>query len=187
MLRRGVFSLAKEDLLINELKTGNKQAVRYWYKLFFPVLLRLALQKVANKKDAEELVQETFINSLKQIQLFQQKSKLKTWMVSILYHEIADYYRKRYAKKALKIVPLLDEILQKPLLSSDELNQKVETVLAEMKKDSRDLLLLKYFDKKKVKEIAKKLKKTVKAVEADLFKARREFKDIYLAKGYLNR
>ncbi|MFZ5438292.1 MAG: RNA polymerase sigma factor [Patescibacteria group bacterium] len=178
--------IKEPTLLVKKLKAGDKRAVRTWYKNYFPSFLRLTLKKVANKKDAEEIVQETFINALKQIHLFQEKSKLKTWMTSILLHEIADFYRKKYAKKALKVIPLFEEILQKPLLGSSELNDKVEEVLNEMRTDYKNLLLLKYFDKKKVTEIAQKLKKTVKAVEADLFRARREFKEIYLAKGYLD-
>lgn len=185
MLNRGISSFEKEVSLVKELKAGNKQAVRFWYSSYFKLFLRTTLQKVANKKDAEEIVQETFINSLKQLHLFQEKSSLKTWMTSILYHEIADYYRKKYAKKALKVIPLFEEILQKPLLNSDELSEKVDIVLGEMKQEYRDLLLLKYFDRKKVKDIAVKLQKTAKAVEADLFRARKEFKEIYLAKGYL--
>jgi RNA polymerase sigma-70 factor (ECF subfamily) len=179
------FLLDEEEILVKQLISGNRNAVRFWYKKFFSDFLNFTLNKVPNRADAEEIVQETFINSLRQISLFRGKSKLKTWMTSILLHEIADYYRKKYAKKALKTIPLFEEILQKPLISSSDLNDKVEEVLYEMKKEYRDLLLQKYFDKKKVKDIAAKMKRTVKAVESDLFRARKEFKEIYLAKGYL--
>lgn len=180
------FLLENEQMLIERLKAGDSNAVKFWYKKYFFDFLRFAMGKVSNKADAEEIVQETFINSLRQINIFRGDSKLKTWMMSILFHEISDYYRKRYAKKALKTIPLFEEILQKPLISSSEINDYVEDVLSEMKREYRELLLQKYFDKKKVKEIATKMKRTVKAVESDLFRARKEFKKIYLAKGYLD-
>jgi RNA polymerase sigma-70 factor, ECF subfamily len=185
MRTRKPLLLDNEEFLLKELRQGKKKAVRFWYKKFFPLFLNTTLKKISKREDAEEVVQETFINSLKQLHLFKNKSSLKTWMMSILFHEIADFYRKKYAKKALKIIPLFDEILQKPLMDQQEMSVKVEDVLLDMKKEYREVLLLKYFDKKKVQDIAVKLKKTTKAVESDLFRARREFRGLYLEKGYL--
>ena len=159
--------LENDEILLKELRQGKKEAVRFWYKKFFSFFLNTTLKKISKREDAEEVVQETFINSLKQLHLFRGKSSLKTWMMSILFHEIADFYRKKYAKKALKIIPLFDEILQKPLMDQQEMSGKVEDVLSNMKKEYREILLLKYFDKKKVQDIAVKLKKTTKAVESD--------------------
>jgi RNA polymerase sigma-70 factor, ECF subfamily len=186
MRTRKPLLLDNDEVLLRALKQGKKAAVRFWYKKYFPLFLNTTLKKISKREDAEEVVQETFINSLKQLHLFRGKSSLKTWMMSILFHEIADFYRKKYAKKALKIIPLFDDILQKPLIDQQELSEKVEDVLSEMKKEYQELLLLKYFDKKKVRDIAVKLKKTTKAVESDLFRARKEFSGLYLEKGYLD-
>jgi len=51
-----------------------------------------------------------------------------------------------------------------------------------MKKEYRELLLLKYIDKMRVKEISILLDRTVKSIESDLFRAREEFRVIYLDK-----
>ncbi|MBT4124100.1 MAG: RNA polymerase sigma factor [Candidatus Pacebacteria bacterium] len=173
------FSIKAEQLLLKGLREGDKNKVKDWYTIFFPYLMAITLKKVSNFTDVEEIVQETFINSLRQLPLFRGESRLKTWMVSILRHEIADYYRKKYAKKALKTIPLFDEILQNPLKSSQEISEMVQITLGKMKKETRELLLLKYVDKKRVKEIASLFGKTVKSVESDLFRARVEFRKIY--------
>lgn len=179
------FSIEYEQQLLASLRKGDKKAVRAWYEHFFSYFLTVCLRKVSQPQDAEEIVQQMFINSLRQLPLFREKSRLKTWMTSILYHEVADYYRKKYAKKALKTLPLLDAILQTPLKSPQEVSERVTEVLAEMKKEHRELLLLKYVDKKKMKEIALLMGKTLKSVESDLFRARGEFREIYEEKGWV--
>lgn len=185
MRNRKVFSPEDEKVLLEGLRKGEKRSVRAWYGQFFPYFLRVCLRKVSQPQDAEEIVQQTFINALRQLPLFRQQSQLKTWMMSILNHEVADYYRKRYAKKALQTIPLLEVVLHTPLKSPHEVSEKVEEVLAEMKKEHKELLLLKYVDKKRIKEIAALLGKTIKAVESDLFRARGEFRALYEAKGWL--
>jgi RNA polymerase sigma-70 factor (ECF subfamily) len=169
----------QEKQLLNSLRTGQKGAVRSWFKLFAPYLLKITLKRVSSKKDAEEIVQETFINCLRQLPLFQEKSRLRTWMVSILKHEIADYYRKKYAKKAIKTIPLANTLLAKPVKNASQTSLIVSQALSRMSKHRKELLLMKYVDKKKVKEIAYSWSKTVKAIESELFRARKEFRALY--------
>ncbi|MGD9129400.1 MAG: RNA polymerase sigma factor [Candidatus Woesebacteria bacterium] len=166
--------------LISQIKRGNAAAIKQWFLSYQPILLNIALKKVKTTEDAEELVQETFISCLKNATLFQEKSSLQSWMIAILRHEIADYYRKLYAKKAIRTLPLGELLLKSPVNDSHETSNKVKEVLKKMMKEKRELLLLKYVDKKKVKEIAKRLGRTTKSVESDLFRARKEFRELYL-------
>ena len=174
-----VFKSEKD--LIKALRRGDKRATKYWFKHFYKRLFAIAVKKVRSEEDAKELIQETFINCLRNLHSFRGKAKLSTWMISILYHEIADYYRKLYAKKAIKVLPLGDFLLNWSISDSHEVSAKVRLILSKMVKEKRELLLLKYVDKKKVKEIAKNLGRTVKSIESDLFRVRTEFKKLYLA------
>lgn len=174
-----IVSIKKERLLLAYLRSGKKGAVRQWFHAYSPYLLKVALQKISVPEDAEEIVQETFINCLRQLPLFQEKSRLGTWMVGILRHEMADYYRKKYAKKALQVTPLATLIAAQPVKNASETSQKVKEVLSQMTRERRELLLLKYVDKHKVKEIAHNWRTTVKTIESELFRARQEFRLLY--------
>lgn len=170
-----------EPELIVALKAGQPRAVNYWYRHYLADLMTIAQQKVESPKDAEELVQETFINALRQISLFQGKSSLKTWLVSILRHEIADFYRKKYAKKALKLLPLGEQLLAQPVEDSAELNEDVRRALGQMLQKWQVILWLKYVDGLSVKQISAKVGRSFKAVETDLYRARQSFRKTYLA------
>lgn len=172
-------SFMEDKFLLKRLKSGEARAVREWYREFNPRILHFISKKISDHNDCEEIAQEVFLGCLKHLPLFRGKSSIFTWMCSIARHEIADYYRKKYAKKALKYVPLGEMILGEEIHDAHESADKVRQVLSEMKGEYKELLLQKYVDRKKVSEIGLELGKTAKAIESDLFRARREFRELY--------
>ncbi len=168
-----------EQSLLARLRQGNPLAVREWYGHYYQKLVSYATTKVAVSETAEELVQEAFINALKNIHFFQGKSSLLTWMVGILNHEIADFYRKYYAKRAIRVLPLSELLFTEPIEDAHEISRRVALVLENMAHHQRELLLQKYVDKKKVKQLAQEFGRSVKAIESDLFRARLEFRRLY--------
>lgn len=170
---------AAEAQLVELLKLGDTVAVEYWFGEYHPKLLRFINQKVESKQDSEELAQQTFLNCMKNLPLFLGTSSLLTWMVSIAKHEVADYYRKKYAKKAIQTLPLSQLFLADTVDDAHEISLKVIAVLQKMGVHSKELLLKKYVDKHTVAAIAEELGKTIKAIESDLFRARKEFRVLY--------
>lgn len=179
-LRRFV-GFDNEQVLVEALKAGNELAVEYWFKKYRLKLKKIALSKISNSSQVAEIVQETFINCLQTLNLFKGNSSLLTWMQSVLRHEIADYYRKRYAKKFIQTIPLSDFLLEQNYKDATTSAELVSVVLKRMVCKNRELLLKKYVDCKKVKEIALEMGDTVKAVESDLFRARQEFRSLWAA------
>ena len=165
--------------LLAKLKAGDAKAVRQWFSSYHDRLLKLIQQRVSSEKDAEELVQDTFLGCLKHLPLFRGESSIWTWMARIAHHEVADYYRKRYAKKFLHLLPLSELFAVEPIADSHEISQKVRQVLSRMASEEREILQMKYVDKKKVKQIAREMGRTVKSVESILFRARVEFRRMY--------
>lgn len=167
--------------LFHGLRSGCADAVDYWYRQYRPKLVGYMRSRVASSKDVDELVQEVFISCLKDLPLFRGESGLLTWMYSVARHEVADYYRKKYAKKAIKALPLSDLVLAHTPLDSHETAEKVKQVISRLTAKHQELLLLKYIDGKRVEEIAEELGRSVKAIESDLFRARRAFRELYVS------
>jgi RNA polymerase sigma-70 factor (ECF subfamily) len=170
-----------EFILVESLKRGKAVAVEFWYKKYFQRLKRVALMKLPSEMVAQEIVQDTFIHCLQSLNLFQNTSSLLTWMQAVLRHEIADFYRKRYAKKFIQTLPLTDMLLDKNHGDAEETAEKVKMVLKQMLGGNKELLMSKYVDRKAVKEIALERGKTAKAVESELFRARQEFRRLWEA------
>lgn len=170
-----------EDRLVARLKAGDEKAVEQWYRQYFPRLKRLVETKISLEADAEEVAQEVFLHCVQNISFFQATSQLWTWMQSIARHEVADYYRKKYAKKALTYLPLGELMVGNKVQNAHETAEVVSAVCEQMSEEARELLLSKYLDGKKVVEIAAELGRSLKAVESDLFRARIEFRELYQA------
>lgn len=172
----------EESQIIELLKMGDPTAVEYWFSEYEGRMTHFFSQRINSPADVKELVQETFVACLKQLPLFRGDSGIYTWMIAIAQHQVADFYRKKYAKRALQYLPLSQFLLEAKIDDAHESAEKVKHVLAKMSSYSCELLQKKYVDGKKVAEIAAEVGKSVKAVESELFRARIEFKELYLAK-----
>jgi RNA polymerase sigma factor (sigma-70 family) len=164
-------NLTADVALLTRLKAGEKTAVREWYHAYSKKMLRWVVKKVRTEADAEELVQDIFMSCLKHLPLFRGESAIWTWMARIAQHEVADYYRRYYAKKTLKCLPLVEQWLEHVEYRAD-LKQELKDALSVLSHEYQELLLMKYVDRRRVKDIAAELGRTVKAVESDLFRAR---------------
>ncbi|MDU8923967.1 sigma-70 family RNA polymerase sigma factor [Pasteurellaceae bacterium LIM206] len=70
--------MLQKDVQINELREQ---------------MLKFARLQIRDDEAAEDLVQETFASALKNIDSFQGKAALKTWIFAILKNKIIDYLR----------------------------------------------------------------------------------------------
>ncbi|WP_347986128.1 sigma-70 family RNA polymerase sigma factor [Methylomonas sp. AM2-LC] len=62
-------------------------------KNYREMLVRYALLQVQNEAIAEDAVQETLLAALQAESNFRNESAVKTWLIGILKHKIADHYR----------------------------------------------------------------------------------------------
>lgn len=170
-----------DSQLLARLKTGEQKAVKEWFDLYHDRVLGLVRTKVSIDADAQEITQEVFLACLKHLPLFRGESSLWTWMYRITRHEVADYYRKRYAKKAIKTLSLDDIFVFEKAGDAHETSEKVKLALSHIREDYQELLMLKYVDKKRVVQISQELDKSVKSIESDLFRARNDFRQAYVA------
>ena len=168
-----------ESRLVTGLLQGDSRTLRVFYDTFQPKLMAYVKTRVKTREDAEEIVQDSLIGFLDALPLFRKRSSVWTFLVSIAKHEIADYFRRLYAKKAIKYVPFLDQVYTKPVYSSKETAEVFRQALKKLKPTERKLIIWKYDHKLSVKEIADKMGVGVKAVESRLFRARQSFKLAY--------
>lgn len=173
----------EDHQLLTDLKFGRPEAVKAWYKTYSEPLRQFIVQKMSNPNDVDEIVHDVFMECLKHLPLFRGESSIWTWMLRIAHHEVADYYRRSYAKKVIQTLPVTEMSDLPEIEGSFEISQKVKSVLRKMSATSRELLQRKYIDKQKIKTISQELGKSHKSVESLLFRARIEFRELYALEG----
>lgn len=145
-------------------------------------LRRFIKGKIDNPLDAEDILQETLISAYQSLGTFNGRSSFYTWICAIAKHEIGDFYRKKRIKAIVfSRLPFLEGLVSQALgpelaLERKEVKEKVRLVLGNLKKGYEQVLRLKYIEEMTVREIARELGETMKAVEARLFRARVVFR-----------
>jgi len=147
-------------------------------------------QKVNDSSDAEEILQETLISANNCLRLYSGKSSFFTWLCGIAKHEINDFYRKKRIKTILfSRLPWLENLAAEALgpeqiLLRREAIKKVKTSLRSLSEGYQQVLRLKYYQGLSVKEIARQLNETVKAIESRLTRARKAFAEAFIANDF---
>jgi len=143
-------------------------------------------QKTKNLTDGEEILQETLISAINCLPLYSGKSSFFTWLCGIAKHEIADLYRKKRIKTILfSHLPWLENLTAEALgpeqiLLREEAVKKIEKTLKSLSEGYQQVLRLKYYQGLSVKEIARQLNETVKAIESRLTRARKAFTEAFV-------
>ena len=70
--------------LLDLLRAGDRQAFAELVDAWSPVLLRVALQHVSTRASAEDVVQDTWLAVIRQLDRFEGRSSLRTWVFRIL-------------------------------------------------------------------------------------------------------
>lgn len=168
-----------EHELYLDLLQGKRAAFRKFYDATCKTLTCYVASRVGNSHDVDELVQDTYLSFLDSLPLYRGKASLKTFLMSIARHEVADYWRKRYAKKAVQLVPFVDQGYIERVYSKKQLAARVTEAYARLKDEEVQLLIWKYEEGMSVKEMAQRMGVAVKAVESRLFRARKAFQYAY--------
>lgn len=142
---------ALKDSAFNEL-LDNYQERLYWH----------IRKMVITHENADDVLQNTFIRVYKNIQNFQEKSSLHTWMFRIAYNESIRYLEKNN-KKGYEISEEFVEEKVKILsedtyFNGDEIQLKLHKIIEGFTEKQKRVFQMKYFDELSFKEISELLK-----------------------------
>jgi len=175
-----------EAKLIQRLRSGDSAAMAEFYNIYRSRLYTLVLAQVdQNQAVAEDIVQETFLAALGSLDKFRGDSQLYTWLRSIAFHKLNDYYRRRVRQPQNKeSSPDFDAMKQleqtgtdEPetiaVMESEEVRQSVQHALEQLPQNYQEVLVLKYLEEMPVLEISQVMGRSPKSVEGLLSRARK--------------
>lgn len=80
---------------------NQKMEIEKWVDEYGDALYAFALSRISDSEIAKDLVQDTFVAALKNFENFEQRSSVKTWLISILKRKIIDHYRLVDSRKTI--------------------------------------------------------------------------------------
>lgn len=153
---------------------------------YLPLVWRYAHALLGDIHRAEDVVSDTMLAFLRNIhQIDADAPKISAWLRSVVRHKVADHHRRSYrAKDHLPRVAIELQRREGPEDPSTSLvvaekKKQISEILEGLPERQRLALEMKYVDGMRVKNIAERFGETEKAVEATLYRARREFRRLY--------
>ncbi|MET6999395.1 RNA polymerase sigma-70 factor [Chitinophaga defluvii] len=167
--------------LVGFWQTGDEEAFKALYKKYFPRLYDLAIQKVDDILEVEELVQDVFVSFWKQRDALI-KTDISGYLFISLRNRIFSHYRKRLSAKHR--IKLVDVGFHEPIvhddglkLESKELSAVLNNYIEKLPPQCKTVFTLSRKQQLTNKEIADQLNISVRSVEQHITKALRVLRE----------
>ena len=156
-----------DTALVGRARQGDKEAFEALYLRYRDRIFRLCVNLGADREEAADLLQETFINAWKGLPKFAGRAAFSTWLHRIAVNACRQALRRR------KIDP------PPPQRSAGDPASivAVRAVIASLRPNHRTVLALRYGEGLSYREIAESLDWPLGRVKATLHRARQAFKE----------
>jgi RNA polymerase sigma factor (sigma-70 family) len=168
----------EDKILVQEfLRTRTEESFRALYRAHTPRMFQFALRLTRwEDSEAEDLVQETWIRTVRGLERFQWRSAFSTWTTGIMLNLSREKARRGASRPTLVAVPDLDESVA-PSLPPDVSQMDLEAAIARLPEKLRDTLLLHDVEGFTHEEIAAVLEIRPGTSKSRLFEARRALRE----------
>ena len=178
--------LKSEEELVKRAQ-HNKEAFGELYEIYYQRIFNFSLKRTANVQLALDVTSVTFLKALNQIKKYRWRDvPFGAWLYRIASNEVNDYYR-REGNKIVRIEQISE--LEDTSDYADEINHAEEELskheeflalhrkIAELPEMYQEVITLKFFEKKKIREMVKILGKKEGTIKSLLHRGLEKLKE----------
>jgi RNA polymerase sigma-70 factor (ECF subfamily) len=175
--------------LIERVAHGDEEAVAVFYHCYADAVFRFVYRRVQERyEDAEEITQDAFLAAVACAATYDRSCAVLTWLCGIARLRITDFYRRQSRRRRIPPGRLfaLDERTAggEGLVAGagglDDVPARLDAArlldqtLASLSDDEREALMMRYVEELSVRDIAALMRRTEKAVESLLMRAKKK-------------
>lgn len=173
----------KEEMaLIERYKNGDKIALEILIKNNYKKLEGYILKLTCNKTLTEDILQDTLVSAIKNIDRFKQRAEFSTWLITIASNKYKDYLRKHKETDILLDVLPSSYSLENEIVNKDEV-KRLLNILKSMPADRRNIFILKHYYGYSYKEISNIIGCPVGTVRSRLYYGIKEIVSRFKERG----
>jgi RNA polymerase sigma-70 factor (ECF subfamily) len=131
----------EDDDLVSRVRQGDLSAFETLYRRHCSAIFGLTLRMLQNRADAEDLVQEIFLQAYDRLSSFEGRAAFGTWLYRLGVNRCLDHLRSRGVKEGLRSEPLTPA-LPGAGASANLRGLELERAIAELTPSSRAAFLL---------------------------------------------
>lgn len=141
----------------------------------FDDLYRTAARVIGDRTEAEDLVQEAFLQAWKSFHRFELGTNCRAWLFRILFHVIHHHRRKWFSSNSVQESedPLENVLTYEPPVPENLTDEDVLAALAKVPPDFREVMLLTDVQEFSYKEVAEALEIPLGTVMSRLSRGRK--------------
>lgn len=173
----GNLKARSDEELISMLRDGDLSSVAELYDRYWKILLAKAFDRLKKREDAEEIVQELFINIWRRRERLELQFSFKTYIFSALRYEILHYITKQQYRKddiSIDAADYQEFWVQEEAFHSlemKELQQKINLIVNNLPEKCRIIFQMSRNEGMSAKKIADELNLSSRTVETQIGKA----------------
>ena len=162
----------------NTIKEGFEWVVKEYSQQLYWQIRRM----VVVHEDADDVLQNAFVKAWTNLDSFQGKSSLSTWLYRIAINEALDFLRR---KKQMVNISTEDEpglasrLLADDYFDGDQIQAELQEAVAQLPDVQRTVFTLKYYDNMKYSEMSKVLSTSEGALKASYHLAVKKITDFF--------
>ena len=169
--------MAEENALISLAKSGDEQAFADLMRAHYAFVYRIVVEIVNNPHDAEEVVQDTFLNVYRGLTEYEERTKFRSWLAKIARNRALNWRREQRAdsvpiddvgESTVQAVDSLDERLIR-----DEQRELIRRAMGALSQKDRDIARAYYLDGASYDELIRTHGLSYKAISFRLSRAKR--------------
>jgi RNA polymerase sigma-70 factor (ECF subfamily) len=177
--------LSKEKELVRQAQKA-PDAFAQLYDRYYPKIFGYVLRRTANLEVAQDITSETFFNALRKLWQFRWRNvSFSSWLYKIATNEVNQYFRKAEYKKSASLEELQEQGFE-PISShnpeselieaQEKLKQhqdflEIQVKIVRLPAKYQEVITLRFFEQKQIKEIAEILGKKEGTVKSLLHRA----------------
>jgi RNA polymerase sigma-70 factor (ECF subfamily) len=181
-LRTDVACPIPDELLVERVRAGDQHAFEELYDRYFVRVHHFVARRLRNRADADETVQEVFVNVFASIDSYRGEAPFGAWVFGLTRRTVASRFKKRMPA----LVPIGDDEGDSSYHASnrepdphelyecsERLARLQDAVASELTDEQRQLFELHHLENRSIQEIAGLLCKSEDAVKSHLYRARK--------------
>jgi RNA polymerase sigma-70 factor (ECF subfamily) len=145
-------AMRSDEELMRAYAGGDQTALRELFERYAPILLRVVQRQVGRGPDAQDIVQQTFLQLHRARRDFRADTRFRPWIMTIALNLARDVLRRRGRRPEQ---PLEEQALPAAEAGPDrEVARRVRAALRGLPRDQREVIELHWFDELSFNEIA---------------------------------
>ena len=167
--------------LLEKCLRKDRKAQKELYQLYFGYALKICLRYANDRDEAIELVNDGFMKVFIKLHLYESSYAFKTWLAKIMINTAIDFYRSKIKKLHMEDLDKVGDFEDQENILSGLQYQDIVRLVQKLSVAYRTVFNLFVIDGFSHPEISEKLSISIGASKSNLFKARKQLKEMILS------